>query len=180
MFTTLYLKWYMTTAFGLYMFMMFIEKLYTFQEAYTLHLNKVVDEKWLLEQCRDAEFYSNMRQHTDLCEMVHRNSRRSAFLTALNAIAEKTYLCGSQSCTSLAGSMVSHLGWHVMGVIAFVLLLAPNLIFLAMRTGHHAAQQLQYQRRDLAFIDMNYEDVDSTPHRHLKRRHTQHHAIALA
>jgi hypothetical protein len=39
-------------------------------EAYVSETVKRSDEKWLLEQCSDPDFYANLRQHSALCTEV--------------------------------------------------------------------------------------------------------------
>ena len=41
----------------------------------------------MILDAQEAEFYSNIRQHTDICEEVEKNARADVFLTALNAMA---------------------------------------------------------------------------------------------
>ena len=54
-----------------------------YQEALSTHRR----ESWLFDQCQNATFYANMRQHTNVCEAVQRNAERSATLFALDAVA---------------------------------------------------------------------------------------------
>jgi len=45
-------------------------RVYAFHEAYVFEVGKRNDERWLLLQCADPDFYSNLRQHSDLCTEV--------------------------------------------------------------------------------------------------------------
>lgn len=47
-----------------------VSRAYIFYEAYCAFTLQRADEAWLGRQCKDPEFYSNMRQHTDLCAQV--------------------------------------------------------------------------------------------------------------
>lgn len=47
-----------------------VSRVYVFYESYWEFRLKQIDETWLGQQCKDPEFYSNMRQHTDLCTQV--------------------------------------------------------------------------------------------------------------
>lgn len=51
-----------------------------FHESYLHEQGKMQDEVYLLERCKDSEFYSNIRQHTDICTQVLENSRSSVLL----------------------------------------------------------------------------------------------------
>jgi hypothetical protein len=81
-----------------------------------------------VEQCRKPEFYSNIRQHTDLCESVYANYRASPFLVALNAMAVNTYACGTRPCTEMLQGLFVRMGWQTVGVVVLLLLFAPNLL----------------------------------------------------
>ena len=52
-----------------------ISKGYIFYSAYSEFSLQRAEEAWLREKCREPDFYSNMRQHTDLCAKVERNAR---------------------------------------------------------------------------------------------------------
>ncbi len=47
-----------------------VTRVYALHEAYVFEVGKRNDERWLLRQCQDAEFYSNLKQHSDLCTEV--------------------------------------------------------------------------------------------------------------
>ena len=54
-----------------------VARLFIFYEAYVNFQGVLKDEEWLRSQCDQPEFYSNMRQHSDLCNDVRRNAERS-------------------------------------------------------------------------------------------------------
>jgi hypothetical protein len=90
-----------------------ISRIFMLHEAYISKSSKRSDEQWLLEKCKDAEFYSNIRQHTDLCTEVSNNAKSSLLLASLNRVASSTHACGNIPCLELAGSVISKLGWQV-------------------------------------------------------------------
>ncbi len=47
-----------------------VTRLYALHEAYVWEVGKRNDERWLLQQCLDPEFYANLKQHSDLCTEV--------------------------------------------------------------------------------------------------------------
>lgn len=122
-----------------YFFMILVTHAYNFHENYTAHTNKVAEEKWLLERCKDPEFYANMRQHSDLCETVSLNARRSAVLSALNAIAANTFLCGSQTCLSLIQGIINDLGWRLLAFLSICTLAVPHVYWILANfwRAHH-------------------------------------------
>lgn len=92
----------MVISLGVFWFVSFaMSRFFVFYEAYTDYLALLRDESWLRVQCAHPEFYSNMRQHTELCDRVRLNSERSPVLIALNAVAQTAHLCGRQSCTEV-------------------------------------------------------------------------------
>lgn len=70
----------------------------SFHFAYIAESQKLSDERYLLEKCKDPEFYSNIRQHTGICTEVAENAKASVVLKALNVMAQSAHLCGGSSC----------------------------------------------------------------------------------
>jgi hypothetical protein len=66
---TQYVKWMLLGFWVIWATTLFVSRIFIFHQAYTTHIAKVGDEKWLADQCTKPEFYSNIRQHTDLCEV---------------------------------------------------------------------------------------------------------------
>jgi hypothetical protein len=59
-------------------------RIYVFYDIYTELCAIVIGEQYLLHRCNDPVFFSNIRQHTDLCSTVFANARQNIFLKALN------------------------------------------------------------------------------------------------
>lgn len=59
------------------------------------------------QRAQEPEFYSNLRQHTDLCTEVAKNARASLLLTALNTVASQTHACGTASCMDFVFTVFS-------------------------------------------------------------------------
>jgi hypothetical protein len=131
---TQYLKWMLMGFWLLWVTTLLVSRIFIFHAAYTTHVAKVSDENWLLEQCKTPEFYSNIRQHTDLCEAVYTNSRSSPFLVAMNAMAVNTYACGTKSCVDVFQGIFVRMGWQTIGVAIIMLLFVPNLAVALYQT----------------------------------------------
>jgi hypothetical protein len=109
-----------------------VGRFFVFYEAYTSALRVVRDEAWIRAQCADPQFYSNLKQHSDLCQSVQINFERSPLLVALNAVSETAHLCGRYSCTDNLMA-ISRGGWPVILSVGFISLLAPTLLVQVMR-----------------------------------------------
>jgi hypothetical protein len=107
-------------------------RFFVFYEAYTSALRIVRDEAWIRTQCDDPQFYSNLKQHSDLCQSVQINFERSPLLVALNAVSETSHLCGRYSCTENLVS-ISKGGWPVILSVGIISLIAPTLLVNIMR-----------------------------------------------
>ena len=107
-------------------------RFFVFYEAYTSALRLVRDEAWIRTQCADPQFYSNLKQHSDLCQSVQINFERSPLLVALNAVSETAHLCGRYSCTDNLAA-ISRGGWPLILSVGFFSLLAPTLLVQVMR-----------------------------------------------
>jgi hypothetical protein len=104
-----------------------VSRFFVFYESYIEFQNVLKDEAWLLAQCTSPEFYSNLRQHTELCDNVRRNAERSPVLIALNSVAETAHLCGRYSCTEALTSL-SNAGWPAIAAVVASALLTPTLL----------------------------------------------------
>jgi hypothetical protein len=111
-----------------------VSRLFIFYEAYINFHSTLKDEEWLRIQCELPEFYSNMRQHSDLCNNVRHNAERSAVLIALNEVAGTAHLCGRQSCVDSLASLSTSAGWPVLVAIAVTVLLAPTVLVRVARS----------------------------------------------
>lgn len=121
---------------GLWTSIFLFTRIYLFYEAYQNESKKKEDERWLRIRCTEPEFYSNMKQHSDLCNQVEINARRSTFLTALHIVLDSTYLCGYESCLTLLGNITSWMigaGLPVVIFIVVLLLLTPTLLYPCFR-----------------------------------------------
>jgi len=114
-----------------------VSRLFIFHEAYNVFLRVLKDEEWLRGQCALPEFYSNLRQHTDLCNTVRLNAERSPLLVALNEVANTAHLCGRYTCAE-ALTMLSGAGWPALLGLVAVLVVAPSLIVRIARGVVHA------------------------------------------
>ena len=110
----------------------FIVRLAVFVEAFKEARQIQHDEMWMMAQCQDPQFYSHMRRHTDLCFMVQRNSERSPWLYAMNALADTAHLCGRYSCQDMIISLGDK-GWPIMVWAALALVLGNMFLCLVQR-----------------------------------------------
>ena len=109
-----------------------VGRIFIFYESYTSFLSVLRDEEWLRVQCASPEFYSNMRQHTELCNTVMFNASRSPLLIALNDVAGTAHLCGRYSCTEAIVSL-SSAGWPVIATVILVVLITPTILYRVAR-----------------------------------------------
>lgn len=113
---------------------MILSRIHVFHRAYVSENQKVADEKYLLEKCMDAEFYSNIRQHTSICTEVAENARSSVLLKSLHVMAQTTHLCGESPCSEVIRACISRLTWQVTALIAVFALIFPNALLSLSRS----------------------------------------------
>jgi hypothetical protein len=129
---------------ALWLAAMVVTRLYALHEEYVAELGIRDDERWLVERCKEPEFYANLRQHSDLCTRVVNNAHASIALRVLSRVMERsTHLCGDSSCTDAVTGLAARFGWHAVAVLAAAMVLAPNLLLLMLR----AAVQRRIVRR---------------------------------
>lgn len=142
-----------------------VGRLFIFYEAYTAFLSVLKDEEWLRVQCASPEFYSNMRQHTELCSTVMLNAARSPLLIALNEVASTAHLCGRHSCAD-ALSELSRAGWPVIVSVVVTLLIAPSILVRVAR-ALVVHQHARADDGDHFYLQHNYRAAwDDRAHHH--------------
>ena len=112
-----------------------------FQSAYNAQLNRQNDNAWLHVQCQTPDFYSHMRQHTSVCELVRQ------------AYALSPTMAGLQACFP---SGVSNWNRMFIGILlGMFVVLAPALLLPAwqlrvqrMQIGQLHRAMKQYSIRD--------------------------------
>jgi hypothetical protein len=80
--------------------------LYTLHSEHATARQRLLDDQWLLKRCGEPDFYIRLKQHTDLCEGVEANARRSILLHSFTAALRTAQLCGFDSCTNIAAAIV--------------------------------------------------------------------------
>jgi hypothetical protein len=89
------------SMFGLWFLTLVATRIYVFHNAYIHHVQLIEDERWLLRQCQDPAFFSNLKQHVSLCSQVEENKQRNTFLVALNETMTTVSMCGMVTCWDL-------------------------------------------------------------------------------
>ena len=82
---------------------------------------------------RTQQFYTNMRQHTDLCTEVRRNAEQIPFLQALSAVANTAHLCGRYSCADAVLYLSRGGGLPVLVAALLALVMAPSALWALWR-----------------------------------------------
>lgn len=150
-----------------------ISRVHHFHEVYIEEANKRSNEKWLLKQCSDPEFFSNMKQHADaLCSKVENNARASIFLRSLHKVAASTYICGSSSCVEMACSFVSRFGWQATLMAAILMMVAPNLLLGILRLVFCMYQQPASNQNNYLH---DYDEDDANHNYYLKNGYDDAH-----
>ena len=87
---------------GLFTALIICNFIYVLHVEHTTARQRLMDDQWLLKRCGEPDFYMRLKQHTDLCEGVEANARRSILLHSLASALRSTQLCGFDSCTNIA------------------------------------------------------------------------------
>lgn len=117
-----------------------ISRTYVFYESYSQFTLQRTEEAWLRERCKEADFYSNMRQHTDLCALVESRAREWVLLHALNTVCTTTHVCGTRPCIEYLNDLVVRgIVWPVVVVACLFVVMVPSIITsMASRSMCHA------------------------------------------
>ena len=106
-----------------------LDKLCQFYQIYQSITYKLESEKWLLRQCVDPVFFSNMHPHTDICFSVENNARVGAFMLALRQMTQSFQI--HQTILQLDPRPFT---WSCLVILACTLLFCPSLILSNART----------------------------------------------
>jgi hypothetical protein len=119
-----------------------VTNLHKFHVALTARHQAEQDNHWLAQQCKSPEFYSNMRQHSSLCDDVALAQADALWLHALRDVFDAGSPCGSVSCEQ---RVVGGLAWIFdRGVF---LLCALGLAAFVASTSMLAMHRLLTQRQ---------------------------------
>lgn len=84
-----------------------INQLCQFYQIFQATSARLESERWLLGQCEDPHFFSNMHMHTDICFTVENNARVGVFMLSLREFTQS--LLASELVSRLAGGWVHRL-----------------------------------------------------------------------
>lgn len=89
-----------------------VTQTHKFHTAYSMRMREYTNNEWLVNQCKSPEFYSNMKQHSSLCEDVQKNQSDALWLHALRDVLEQCSLCGTHTCEVLLQSVFGWVAAH--------------------------------------------------------------------
>lgn len=111
-----------------------VSRSYIFYESYVHHTVKREEEGWLRQMCREPEFYSNMRQHTDVCAQIEHSAQTWIFLTALNTVFTTAHVCGPKPCAEYINTLIIRgLAWPAAVVLGILAMSVPSLLTSMVR-----------------------------------------------
>jgi hypothetical protein len=121
-----------------------------FQKAYVEHLQRLEDDTWLQTQCRDPEFFSRMRQHTDVCEHVRASFQQPALLVGLHA------------CMPInLQDFIPVMEWQTWCVLMIgILILIPNVILPLYRANEFKREHVRILQACSPQIHNGWSDLN--------------------
>lgn len=149
----------------LWMAAMLVTRICALHEEYVAELGIRNDERWLVERCKDPDFYANLRQHSDLCTRVANNAQASIALRVLGRVMERsTHLCGDTSCGDVVAAMAARFGWHAVALLAATMVLAPNLLMMLMRAAMQ--RRIMSRMEEQAMLLHDHDQGGAVGHHH--------------
>jgi hypothetical protein len=155
-----------------------ISRFYIFYDVYIQENTKKNEDAWLRIQCKNPEFYSNIRQHTDLCSEVEQHAQSWIFLTALNAMFAKNQWCGTKkTCAEYVHSLlVQGVAWPLVGCFGLLMLALPYIIAAKAKNSiiaqYHRHQMFQ-QQVSSPFYSPHFAIAEENPC-YISRHSSQH------
>lgn len=112
-----------------------INQLCEFHHIYLGMAAQLESERWLVTQCDDPHFFSNMHSHTDLCFTVSDHARVGALMLALQEFTRRLLdidLFGGR--LDVAWWIIRALfSWTGAAMLAFLLVFGPSWVFCGAR-----------------------------------------------
>ena len=112
-----------------FIFMAYV--LSSFYKVFQTTRTQLDSELWLLKQCNDPNFFSNMYMHSDLCVKVDNNAKVGAFMLAVHEFSADFKVMKLVSAEMI--DVVKLLAWPILVVLALLFLCAPTYLVQASR-----------------------------------------------
>lgn len=112
------------------------DRVYAFHLIYKEENARLQDEEWLRTNCKNPEFYANMKSHTNICALVEHNAMRNLFLYSAKQVMHSTYLCGLHSCVDYLHELTTvffHMSTPLLIIVVVIILFFPVLFSHTMR-----------------------------------------------
>lgn len=150
-----------------------VTRTHMYHTAYYTRVREHTNNHWLVEQCKSAEFYSNMKQHSNICEEVVGLDGDSLWLHALRDVIDKTSFCGTYTCEVMMHHIVFWVATNsiYMSMICVVCVLSVVLLIIPLQRRFMSNQQLMPRDSELAM----HAQVVCSPFNSMsgmQRRHT--------
>ena len=120
-----------------------VDKICLLHEVYTIRSHELEKERWLLKQCKDPEFFSNLGYHTSLCTEIEGKARIGALWYAINQV----------SCSlpvEIIWETLVKASWPLLALLAATFLLFPSVVVAYARGSHYPQDEcsrLQYNKQ---------------------------------
>ena len=134
-----FIVWVVTLSFMAASVVFSVEKLCLFHQTYTSMSSKLEGEMWLLNQCHDPVFFSNLQQHLDMCFVVDCNNKVGAFMLALNEFTGSFHV---ETSVFQAWKDLKSFSWPLIGALLLTMLLSPAFIVRGMKCASPPAYQI--------------------------------------
>ena len=109
-----------------------IVKSHLLHVSFTARQQQIMNNKWLIEQCKESEFYHNMKHHATLCDDIELQNRDSIWLHALRDVLDNSSVCGPVHCDALFAASLSYMIDHLPLLIAFVIVISVMVLIFCV------------------------------------------------
>jgi hypothetical protein len=135
----------------------FLDQLCQFYRIFQATASKLHSERWLVEQCEDAHFFSKMHIHTDICFTVENNARIGVFMLSLQEFTRSILSC--DLVAKVLGGWTHRLlfSWQAFLGLCLFLCFAPSWIFSGVRSLKYSS--CVGQRRWPECMDGHFKDA---------------------
>lgn len=127
-----------------------LSRLHLFQHEYNRISVQRENDAWLLERCKEHDFYHNMKHHSSLCDEISVALRESIILLSLQAVVRNTYTCGYQPCLEILDAFITWVlgrGFAVTIALCACVLMLPSILLPMLRLHSTRAHEARIRDR---------------------------------
>ena len=143
---------------------------HVFYTSYTQRTQRNLNAAWLVQQCKSADFYSNMKHHNTLCDDVVLEQADPIWLHALRDVFDSTIICGHIACEDRIAAALNMLfgkGLLMLALFTFIIFILLLILVPCYRTVSTGAKYIEGMHGPVAYAQLQCAQAQRYPREHV-------------